>query len=585
MSCAQVQALVPLASFDVLDEDERELLEAHSARCAPCRDRRAALDAALAPLGEPLPDLEPVPATWDAVAARLGGAARAPAPDEHEHEPEHERRARLAIALACVFCHGALPRDEAVYCASCLAPQHDDCFAAHGACAAPGCGERLTVRPLLEGDGVDDARPARRRAAWLLTTGLSAVLGSAAALTAWQGRDREPAAPLAVPAPLPGEAGAPDVLDRTACVECGRPVDPSLPPLRLGGPEAEPAFCDATHRRAYLLRRALVTRADPLEARVLGVEGTTRARLGVGLRAGAGPGDRFAVWRAGILVARVELDRVSDDEASGSLDLVSHGDAPRVGDLAVRVVDAGVWESVAARQEARQQLELVAARARQARVLYVEGFPRREYQHLRRVLTRWTRAQVYLASADADFVQDASEGLAPLRMAPTALDGYEVVVLGADVWRTAAGLSLGTFVRQGGGLVLLPGPSGPRDLPDHVRDLAPVARSSFGGGARPDGEVSLYRFGPALQGARQLFGGAALPSLQLEQRPRVRLGAEVQLSDARGQELVVTWELDRGRVVYVGSDELWRWRKSGGEEAHAALWLELVAWAAGRERR
>lgn len=52
----------------------------------------------------------------------------------------------MAVALRCTFCHDALVRPDAAYCASCLAPHHADCFGAHGRCAAPGCAERASVR-------------------------------------------------------------------------------------------------------------------------------------------------------------------------------------------------------------------------------------------------------------------------------------------------------------------------------------------------------------------------------------------------------------------------------------------------------
>lgn len=50
------------------------------------------------------------------------------------------------VGLRCVYCHDGLEVAAAAYCASCLAVHHPDCFQEHGACAAPGCGERRWVR-------------------------------------------------------------------------------------------------------------------------------------------------------------------------------------------------------------------------------------------------------------------------------------------------------------------------------------------------------------------------------------------------------------------------------------------------------
>lgn len=51
------------------------------------------------------------------------------------------------LAVRCGYCHDRLARNQAVYCASCLAPQHRDCFAEHGRCVALGCGSARWVTP------------------------------------------------------------------------------------------------------------------------------------------------------------------------------------------------------------------------------------------------------------------------------------------------------------------------------------------------------------------------------------------------------------------------------------------------------
>lgn len=84
----------------------------------------------------------------------------------------------VKIALACTYCHAALSRGDAVYCASCLAPHHDECFREHGRCTAPGCGERLVVRA---GVPAPYHRPRRRRP-FIIGFGLVAALSGAALL-------------------------------------------------------------------------------------------------------------------------------------------------------------------------------------------------------------------------------------------------------------------------------------------------------------------------------------------------------------------------------------------------------------------
>jgi len=86
----------------------------------------------------------------------------------------------VKIAVACTYCHAALSRGEAVYCASCLAPHHDECFREHGRCTAPGCGEKLVVRASAP---TPYHRPRRRRP-FIIGFGLVAALSTAALLGA-----------------------------------------------------------------------------------------------------------------------------------------------------------------------------------------------------------------------------------------------------------------------------------------------------------------------------------------------------------------------------------------------------------------
>lgn len=62
--------------------------------------------------------------------------------------------------VRCTYCHDGLD-GPAAHCASCLAAHHQDCHAAHGRCAAPGCGD---PRALVPDPAGRPARPAAGRA-------------------------------------------------------------------------------------------------------------------------------------------------------------------------------------------------------------------------------------------------------------------------------------------------------------------------------------------------------------------------------------------------------------------------------------
>jgi hypothetical protein len=72
------------------------------------------------------------------------------------------------LSVRCCFCHDDLGGDvQAVYCATCLAPHHSDCFSRHGTCSTPGCQDNRHVSPSTE------AEPRSRR----VTTGLVLAVG------------------------------------------------------------------------------------------------------------------------------------------------------------------------------------------------------------------------------------------------------------------------------------------------------------------------------------------------------------------------------------------------------------------------
>ncbi len=195
-ACAELAALLPLAACvaqapELLDPDEDAALAAHLAGCGACRARRDAFAGAAAALAAPDDEAPGVLEAWGGVLARLEDAAAGePLEDGDAGEgPDEEPVARpragpLVIALACTFCHDALRRSEAAYCASCLAPHHEDCLRAHGRCAAPGCEETRLVRPVtFPADGAAGAPAARGwRPVAAVALGALLVAGGAAAL-------------------------------------------------------------------------------------------------------------------------------------------------------------------------------------------------------------------------------------------------------------------------------------------------------------------------------------------------------------------------------------------------------------------
>lgn len=129
VSCSELVPLIAARAVGAIEDAEAARLDAHLASCPRCPALLSAVeDACAKELAAPV---EAAPAdAWAGIERRI-----APAP------------AAVFVSVTCTYCHDRLEREEAVFCGACLAPYHEDCFAAQGRCEAPGCGETRIVRP------------------------------------------------------------------------------------------------------------------------------------------------------------------------------------------------------------------------------------------------------------------------------------------------------------------------------------------------------------------------------------------------------------------------------------------------------
>lgn len=210
---------------------EAEAAAAHAAACAECRADEAAdvlagrALAARADAGDAGPLRPDLRAALVAAAAERGAAGKPsakapPAPAPPRPVPD------LEVRLSCTYCHEALDRAGAVYCADCLAPHDRGCFLGHGACSAPGCGGTRVVEPR-------EVRPPRPRArAWDLA-GAVVFVGATAAVAGWLATGFEPRTPR-----------------RTEARPPGGPTSASPPPPAEPAPRSVRAGLDAAPRGA-----------------------------------------------------------------------------------------------------------------------------------------------------------------------------------------------------------------------------------------------------------------------------------------------------------------------------------------------
>jgi hypothetical protein len=186
-TCDELRPLLDLAPLGLLEASERVTHDAHLAGCAPCRrdaDALAAIHAADRAAVEE--EVLPMPARLEDTPVEEKKKTAAPGPAV---DPARVEAVGRLISLACSFCHGRTTREEIVFCASCVAPHHAECFATHGRCALPGCEEKATVRPHL-------AAPSPRRSGRVLALAFVACTGLGAA--AWSALRPDPLAPSAL---------------------------------------------------------------------------------------------------------------------------------------------------------------------------------------------------------------------------------------------------------------------------------------------------------------------------------------------------------------------------------------------------
>jgi hypothetical protein len=270
----------------------------------------------------------------------------------------------------------------------------------------------------------------------------------------------------------------------------------------------------------------------------------------------------------------------------------------------------------------------VRVRRNRLRVLYVDKVPRWDYRKLKNFLVRGYEsfeAQCLLISAEAAFIQEASEGMPPLSEFPTdekALFKYDVVILGdvdpldLDGFSAQKGKvleSLRRFVENGGGLAMLAGenfaPQAYKDTP--LEDVLPIVidPTDVGAGKRDIGETykpkltALGRAHPVLALTGDLEQNAALweraegplrdgdldvPALDgwywfarvRKEKPGARalLSHPTERNEQGPYVLMAAGAFGDGPVFYCGTDEMWRWFRGHGPKYAHQFWGNLVRW-------
>ena len=299
----------------------------------------------------------------------------------------------------------------------------------------------------------------------------------------------------------------------------------------------------------------------------------------------------------------VVLDSV---ELSAGLDAVDHvtltAEPMLAGDVSWRViVETDPPDLIADNNIKTFMIELID---RPLRVLYVEGYPRWEFRYLKNLMIREKsiESSVMLLSADRDFAQEGNQPITRLPRSPEEFAPFDVIVLG-DVPGSFFSPEQLEMIRdhvalRGAGLLWIAGERytprtyGGTALADLLPMRGTLSLSSIGRPVNMVPTALATRLGllrladdgvetwPAVL-ADPSSGWAKLRWAQRLEPGRLKPTAEVlaeTLSEFHGVHLplVVQMRYGAGRIIYVATDEIWRWRYGRGELLPERFWVQII---------
>jgi hypothetical protein len=286
---------------------------------------------------------------------------------------------------------------------------------------------------------------------------------------------------------------------------------------------------------------------------------------------------------------------------------------PKVkGDFTLKAVveptDPGVVELTKDDNETSQNLKVIDSKIK---VLLIDQAPRWEFKYLAAQLIRDRRIDVKI------FLVEASAGLSKSKDSPyldkfpedkKELFKYDLIVLGdvdPRVFSTGQLDGIEEFVAKfGGGLAVIAGkknnPWGYRKTP--IEKMLPIELEAGAGGigTGPGGEeindkpikLELTAAGKRTPMLRLAADDATSERLWAKLPPvywvapvaRAKPAAEVFLQDPSSNRstrygkmpVVAAQQYGMGQVMFVGTDNTWRWRKNKGDEQYVTLWGQVI---------
>jgi hypothetical protein len=302
------------------------------------------------------------------------------------------------------------------------------------------------------------------------------------------------------------------------------------------------------------------------------------------------------------------------DPRTAQVRLGSNPSQGREADWAVRLVPGGSSSAALLRTPADVPVR-VKLIDRPMRVLYIDGYPRWEYRYLKNLLARERSItfSALLLAPGRRYLQEGTRLLDAVPSTPQEWDQFDVIILGdvrPEVFSRDQFAQLRARVASGGaGLLWIggpgPTPGGWRGTP--LADLLPFLLSGDSTQIEAWGREVVMKPAPLAErlGVLRLADtpgpdgsmwppavsdpGAGWSRFRYAQRlnpallkPAAEVLAEFQGFDTAGQPAgppapaVATMRFGLGRVIYVATDEIWRWRYGRGEDLPERFWIQLI---------
>lgn len=251
----------------------------------------------------------------------------------------------------------------------------------------------------------------------------------------------------------------------------------------------------------------------------------------------------------------------------------------------------------------------IALADRPIRVAYFDGYPRWEFRYLKNLLLRERSIDSVslLLHPQRRYLQEGTRSLDSLPRSPDEWAQFDVVILGdlrPELFSDEQIAQIKDLVAtRGAGLLWMAGPGATPAAwrPTPLSDLLPFTLAPGGGSSGPEQFLEPVTIRPAPTATRlgvlQLGENAEEPwpgylsdpaagwtQIRWAQRlepsilkPTAEVLALAQpASGAPPLPLVLTMRYGAGRSVYVGTDEVWRFRYARGETLPERFWLPLI---------